>query len=111
MPCYRCGARQVDPVRGASPWKQAVRDDALVLVCPECQDNRDWTADLDRCPRCASTWLTCRLGDVECRSCGWLRPAGHRPTPSAETEVPGLSEEVEAALDRVLGPSRTPVSH
>ena len=32
MPCYRCGARQVDPVRGHSPWRRGVKDDEQVLV-------------------------------------------------------------------------------
>ena len=30
MPCYRCGARQVDPDRGESPWKRGVRADRQV---------------------------------------------------------------------------------
>lgn len=102
MPCYRCGTRQVDPVRGASPWKRAVRHDVLVLVCPQCQSADDWTADLDRCERCESTALTCRLGEVECRYCGELRPTG-RQGAAPSSAVPRLQEEVAAALDRVLG--------
>ena len=102
MPCYRCGARQTDPVRGASPWKRGVRAERQVLVCPGCQSGTDWTADLDRCADCGTTALICRLGEIECRDCGHIRSA--RP---AETrtpgDAPGLSEEVAAALNRVLG--------
>jgi len=49
MPCYRCGARQTDPGKGPSPWKRGVIADEQVLVCPDCQQTHDWTADLDRC--------------------------------------------------------------
>jgi hypothetical protein len=107
MPCYRCGVRQTDPVRGASPWRRGVRREAQVLICPACQREHD--LDLDHCKSCASTMLICRLGEVECRSCGWVRlanstEAGAEPGPSLVTAgAPGLSEEVEAALKRVLG--------
>jgi rubredoxin len=43
-----------------------------VLVCPDCQNSRDWVADLDRCARCDSTRLVRRLGEVECRDCGFV---------------------------------------
>ena len=108
MPCYRCGARQVDPVRGHSPWRRGVKDDEQVLVCPGCQASTDWTADLDKCRRCGGVHLVRRLGEVECRDCGMtvpqaaggdLRSAG-RP---AAVRAPGLSEEVALALERVLG--------
>lgn len=100
MPCYRCGARQTDPVRGASPWKRGVRHETQVLICPDCQRLPD--LDLDACGTCGSTALICRLGEVECRACGAVRLA------QAEEFVttgapPGLSAEVEAALNRVLG--------
>lgn len=102
MPCYRCGARQTDPVRGASPWKRGVSADAQVLICPECQRSHD--LDLDLCSSCASTALICRLGEIECRSCGHVRSAGEclpkRPSVPAD-----LAAEVEAALSRVLGRS------
>ncbi|SEM49904.1 hypothetical protein [Nonomuraea pusilla] len=100
MPCYRCGAWQTDPVRGASPWKRGVRDETQVLICPDCQ--RLPGLDLDTCSTCRSTALVCRLGEVECRSCGAVRPA--RATAFATPPPPpGLSAEVEAALNRVLG--------
>lgn len=103
MPCYRCGARQTDPVRGASPWKRGVHRSAHVLICPDCQRAPD--LDLDTCTRCGSVALICRLGEIECRSCGTTRPA----TPSSSsTPNSTLSAEVEAALNRVLGPHRTP---
>jgi hypothetical protein len=74
MPCYRCGARQVDPDRGESPWKRGVVADSQVLICPGCQSSFDWTAALDRCPVCASAHLVRRLGEIECRDCGFVRP-------------------------------------
>ncbi|MFC6884705.1 MULTISPECIES: hypothetical protein [Actinomadura] len=110
MPCFRCGARQTDPSRGASPWRRGVRADRQVLVCPGCQSGRDWAADLDGCAACGSTALVSRLGEIECRDCGHTReavPAG--PADSAglvRSGAPpgdgGLSEEVAAALTRVL---------
>jgi hypothetical protein len=131
MPCYRCGARQVDPDRGESPWKRGVRADRQVLICPTCQSSCDWTGELDRCPVCRSAHLVRRLGEVECRDCGYVRDpgspsgtglvpgaaasssgtgsAGAEPRAEAEFgETPGLAEEVELALARVLGKSRRP---
>ncbi|QXJ20755.1 hypothetical protein AGRA3207_001525 [Actinomadura graeca] len=105
MPCFRCGARQTDPVRGASPWRRAVRADHQVLVCPDCQAAHDWADDLDRCASCGSAALVCRLGEVECRDCGHTRDAvrDDQPlVPSAPSPADGLSEEVAAALSRVL---------
>ncbi|GAA3009987.1 hypothetical protein [Streptosporangium longisporum] len=99
MPCFSCGARQTDPVRGASPWTRGVRDETQVLVCPDCRRTHD--VDLDTCSSCGSAALICRLGEVECRSCGAVRLArgGGRPVVSC---APGLADEVEAALARVL---------
>src|SRR5690606_39272801 len=68
MPCYRCGARQTDPVRGVSPWKRGVRHGSQVLICPDCQRTHD--LELDTCAGCGSVALICRLGEVECRACG-----------------------------------------
>jgi hypothetical protein len=132
MPCYRCGTRQVDPDRGESPWKRGVRADRQVLVCPACQADFDWMSDLDHCPVCASVHLMRRLGEVECRDCGFVRqPTAASPLPghlavlrSAEGQGAGgasgagadgagpdggpdatedLAQEVERALARVLG--------
>ncbi len=132
MPCYRCGARQVDPDRGESPWKRGVRADRQVLICPACQSSVDWSAELDRCPVCSSMHQVRRLGEVECRDCGDVRepsaattsvtpiagaaPGGAAPGGAAGSaggssvgedtdfgETPGLAEEVELALARVLG--------
>ena len=160
MPCYRCGARQVDPERGESPWKRGVRADRQVLICPTCQSSSDWMAQLDRCPVCLSAHLVRRLGEVECRDCGYVRDPGSasdavgpvtgvptdaagpgavapgdgssgagssgegspgagspgagspgegepRPEPDFG-ETPGLAEEVELALARVLGRAGRP---
>ncbi len=105
MPCYRCGARQVDPDRGQSPWKRGVRGDEQVLVCPACQAAHDWTADLDHCPQCGGSRLVRRLGELECRECGYVADPGDDavlaagPLPGA---APGLAEEVSQALERVF---------
>jgi hypothetical protein len=107
MPCYRCGARQVDPARGPSPWKRGVRADRQVLICPQCQSGRDWASALDRCPDCGSVRLVRRLGEVECRDCGHLREAGESPVGGDATSA-ALAEEVARALERVLGASRQP---
>ena len=135
MPCYRCGARQVDPARGPSPWKRGVRGNHQVLICPQCQSGRDWTPDLDRCPSCGSVRLVRRLGEVECRDCGQVREpadapvmevsaAADAPAPASRAAGEGaagtvaedsaatgdsaaaLAEEVARALDRVLGSHR-----
>jgi hypothetical protein len=76
MPCYHCGMRQVDPDRGESPWTRGVLHDHQILVCPACHAERDWTAELDRCGRCASAHLVRRLDEVECRDCGLIRLTG-----------------------------------
>jgi hypothetical protein len=115
MPCYRCGERQTDPGRGASPWKRGVRAERQVLICPACQTGRDWAADLDRCAACSGVRLVRRLGEVECRDCGHVAqpagaiqgPAGPEPF-AAPSPSPGLAEEVAQALDRVLAAHRTP---
>jgi len=126
MPCYRCDARQVDPVRGPSPWKRGVRGDRQVLICPQCQSGRDWASDLDHCPRCGGVRLVRRLGAVECRDCGQVGEAGIPPGGGSPEGSPagsgpadgdrsggqsdavgtGLAEEVARALDRVLGSRR-----
>ena len=117
MPCYRCGTRQVDPDRGASPWKRGVREDRQVLICPECQSGRDWAADLDCCPVCSGVRLIRRLGEVECKDCGHVRGPDAPAVPAAlpatgpaagPGEAPGLAEEVARALDRVLAAHRVP---
>ena len=103
MPCYRCGARQVDPFRGSSPWQRGVKDDRQVLVCPDCQTAPGWAEDLDRCPECGSARLVRRLGEVECRDCGCVpQVAGEGPAEPSDG-APGLAEEVALALERVLG--------
>ncbi|MCP2335738.1 hypothetical protein [Actinomadura rupiterrae] len=110
MPCFRCGARQTDPARGASPWRRGVLADHQVLVCPACQATDGWADALDRCPSCGSAALVCRLGDVECRECGHTREAVRddgeprsEPVQDDPSPNPDLSQEVAAALDRVLG--------
>ena len=124
MPCYRCGTRQVDPVRGHSPWRRAVRDDQQVLIYPDCQAATNWTADMDKCPQCGGVHLVRRLGEVECRDCGAVLPPPRDGEPTAASperkmpaaaagagesapggRAPGLSEEVALALERVLGRS------
>ncbi len=123
MPCYQCGARQVDPDRGESPWRRGVRRDRQVLICPDCQVAYDWAADLDHCPVCASYHLVRRLGEVECRDCGAAgqlgavdadqvigvdtdQVIGADEADSRGAAIGDLAEEVERALSRVLGASR-----
>ena len=89
MACYRCGTRQVDPVRGHSPWQRGVRGNQQVLICPTCQGIHDWKTDLDQCGRCGSVRLVRRLGEAECRDCGYVAT----PEPVA---VPDLSIVPEA---------------
>jgi hypothetical protein len=109
MPCYRCGARPVDPVRGPSPWKRGVRAGRHVLVCPECQRTHDWKSDLDRCQTCGSTMLVRSLGETMCRSCGSAQSdaSGDRqPSPvGGDVTDERLAEEVREAIGRVLGRS------
>src|ERR1700744_2597960 len=111
VPCYHCGTRQVDPGQGPSPWGRGLLNDHQILVCPVCQVQRDWTADLDRCGRGGSAHLGRRLDEVECRDCGLIRLTGTipaaRPAGSGES-MPGspdpeLAAEVERALAKVLG--------
>ena len=124
MPCYRCDLRQVDPDRGESPWKRGVRNGRQVLICPDCQGSFDWMAELDQCPVCGGVHLVRRLGEIECRDCGMVRDPGD----AAESTVAGsgavsgdpvssagqggqaatgsLAEDVERALERVLGHTR-----
>jgi hypothetical protein len=131
MPCYRCGTRQVDPDRGESPWKRGVRGNRQVLICSDCQSSFDWMADLDRCAVCSSVHLVRRLGEAECRDCGSVGqpaagtagssasgastaapaigadPAGQAGGPDGGL-APGLAEEVELALAKVLGRAGRP---
>jgi hypothetical protein len=124
MPCYRCDLRQVDPDRGESPWKRGVRNGRQVLICPDCQGSFDWTADLDHCPVCGGVHLVRRLGEIECRDCGMVRDPGDAadapvagsgavPGDPVSSAGPGgrpaagsLAEDVERALERVLGHTR-----
>jgi hypothetical protein len=89
--------------------------DHLVLICPDCQESGDWTAELERCARCGSAHLIRRLDQVDCLDCGLVRePAlvGGASSPSDSSSprsgTPSgadnaLAEEVGRALDRVLG--------
>jgi len=116
MPCYRCGTRQVDPDRGSSPWLRGVRADRQVLICPGCQSDGEWVTDLDRCALCASIHLVRRLGEVECRDCGAVGAdaagsaagAGPVAVDAGPATSPGLADEVEQALARVLRRSASP---
>jgi hypothetical protein len=76
----------------------------------------DWKADLDRCAVCSSVHLVRRLGEAECRDCGWVGPPEAAPTLAGQSSLAGaetgggadglsLAEEVEQALSRVLGTS------
>lgn len=96
-----------------------------MLICPACQAAFDWMADLDRCPVCTGIRLVRRLGEVECRDCGSVgQPAAATSSSAGVTGLaagaaagpderegpaaPGLAEEVELALARVLGRAGRP---
>ena len=96
MACYRCGTRQVDPARGHSPWQRGVRGDQQVLICPTCQGIHDWKADLDQCGRCGSIRLVRRLGEAECRDCGYV------VTPE-ESAVPGVRAAADVGAAGAVG--------
>ena len=103
MPCYHCGMRQVDPDRGESPWTRGVLHDHQILVCPVCQAERDWTAELDRCGRCASAHLVRRLDEVECRDCGLIRLTSTDYTAEADGEHICAEHGAEAAAPAPAG--------
>jgi hypothetical protein len=107
MACYRCGSRQVDPVRGHSPWRRGVRGDQQVLICPTCQGMHDWKADLDQCSRCGSVRLVRRLGEVECRDCGFVvaPEVAVAPEMAVPPEV-AVAPEAVAAPERIAVPER-----
>jgi hypothetical protein len=119
MPCYRCGTRQTDPVRGPSAWKRGVRGGTQVLICPTCQRTHEWQDDLDHCAACGSTMLVRMLGETHCRACGatgeQVVPSGPAAARSAaggpaagapDPRSTGLAGDVEAALDRLFGRAR-----
>jgi hypothetical protein len=103
--CFVCGARQTDPVRGASPWQRGVVRNEQVLGCPDCQASGAWVAALDRCASCAATSLVRQLGETACRSCGHVGdslPVEAAP-PGRTAERAAIAAEVAAALDRAFG--------
>ncbi|WP_129663876.1 hypothetical protein [Phytoactinopolyspora endophytica] len=119
MPCYRCGAREADPARGSRLWVRAVQADSQVLVCPECQQDGDWTVDVDHCPACGGTNLVRRLGQTVCRTCESSATAEFLAVESTtdrgiavsvggrhrrpDDDGRDLTNEVASAIDRVLG--------
>jgi hypothetical protein len=86
-----------------------VRAGGQVLICPDCQTGRDWTADLDACARCGSTALVRALGETTCRGCGANgvaaapEVASFRGPGDVPPERAALAADVAAAIDRVLG--------
>lgn len=126
MPCFRCGARQSDPSRGASLWVRGVRADEQVLVCPDCQQTRGWSTDLDHCSTCGATTLVRRLGQTVCRSCEASATAEFLAVESTtdrgvairaaeagrhrRIDNRDLSADVATAIDRVLGRAPSPPS-
>jgi hypothetical protein len=108
VPCYRCGARQVDPEPGKpSSWRQGLVSEHQVLICPDCYPTA--LADLTRCPRCDSVRLVKRLDQVECLECHLTRTVlandmdAERAVPAPRGQDSGLAAEVASALARVLG--------
>jgi hypothetical protein len=96
MPCFRCAARQSDPVNGPSKWKRGVVGGVQVLICPDCQRAQSWHRELDTCTQCGSTELVRSLGDTRCRPCGAVatEPGGFPPID------PALAADVASALRR-----------
>jgi hypothetical protein len=74
----------------------------MVLVCPDCQREHDWTAELDRCSSCGSTSLSRALGETTCKSCGAVVVPSDGSSEPVHESAPGLSEEVSAALQRAF---------
>ena len=71
MACFRCGRRQTDPVKGASPWARMVVGTEQVLLCPECQQlDPDWKGLGERCPECDSPRLVVVMDAIVCKACG-----------------------------------------
>jgi hypothetical protein len=103
MACYRCGTRQVDPTRGHSPWQRGVRSDQQVLICPTCQGMHDWKADLDQCGRCGSVRLVRRLGETECRDCGFVAVPETAAAPEVVVTSGGAAPGVAAVPGAMIG--------
>jgi hypothetical protein len=106
MPCQRCGARQGDPSRGPSRWQRAVSGGEQVLVCPTCQQDAGWRAEMDRCPTCGGVRLSKTLGVLRCSGCGWSGESTPAPEPSGAADDT-LADEVSAALGRVFRSPQT----
>jgi Zn finger protein HypA/HybF involved in hydrogenase expression len=69
--CALCGRPTYDPDKKERPWARAVSKGVQVLICPQCQAERDdWAESLDRCQKCGATRLSAMLGEVVCRACG-----------------------------------------
>lgn len=84
-----------------------------MLICPECQESRDWADDLDTCAECGSDHLVRRLGEVECRECGAVGEQAVMNSGIADDNgacaenlaggmMPDLADEVEQALRRIF---------
>jgi ribosomal protein L40E len=84
-----------------------VRAGEQVLVCPECAGRPGWDQDADRCAQCGSTALRKSLGTVRCAACGHVADAVVPPAERIARPRLDLSDEVAAAVDRVLGRSGT----
>ena len=74
----------------------------MVLVCPDCQREHDWTSDMDHCPSCGSTSLTRALGETTCKACGAVVATTADPAEPGQESAPGLSAEVSEALERAF---------
>lgn len=80
-----------------------MRADEQVLVCPSCQGQPDWSAELQRCAACGSLRLSRALGITRCSACGHLEDSGDAGRPAVGPGVGDLRDEVDAAIHRVLG--------
>jgi hypothetical protein len=73
-----------------------------VLICPACQGEDGWQAELDRCPSCDGVRLSKTLGVLRCGGCGWVGEASVAPGAATPADR-GLAADVNAALGRLFG--------
>jgi hypothetical protein len=74
-----------------------------VLICPDCQGAPGLKADLDRCRQCGSVRLVRRLGEVECRACGFVVPPEGVAGAAGRGEVPAAAPVLAEASAGLAG--------
>ena len=80
-----------------------------MLVCPDCQATADWKSELDTCQHCGGVRLVRRLGEVECRECGFVVAPDE---PGCELSPGGAAGSgVRAGAEGAAGPRRAGLAH